>query len=288
MVGIIGLLAVMTLPAVSRMWEDSRRADTDNKLRGLLMSARSRALNTTPHGLFFYLENDVQKAVFIEADPADPTSQDDEAGGVTIQDTNDRFRVVMDAKVYEFPAPFRVMPREVLDQTAPPAYDWSDAELTNNDYTVLTTDAPPNGAHNHRNFFTVLFSKSGGLVMRNVVLIHDGPATAVIGEITGLAVKNLTDYQVNTDASAPPASQFPSGATLPGMVYTTVGSTDVAINFPSVDGFLIYDDAVFADFLDAGSGARDYLIRDAQPIYISRQTGATVRGPRGESEPPPP
>ena len=59
---------------------------------------------------------------------------------------------------------------------------------------------------------------------------------------------------------------------------------DVAVNFPSVDGLLVYDDSSFNN-LESEEAKRDFLLRTGRPFYISRMTGAVIRGPRGEAEP---
>ena len=57
----------------------------------------------------------------------------------------------------------------------------------------------------------------------------------------------------------------------------------VAINFPSVDGLLLYDDAVFRRMGDAKS-KREFLIRTAQPIYVAGASGLVILGPIAENE----
>lgn len=294
-VGIIALLAVVTLPGVSRMMEDSRLADTHNKLRGLLKSARSRALHTADGGLFFYVDDGVQWAVFIEKEPPDTTpGSADELAGVVPDDARIRYRVVEDSGAFSFAKPFRVMPRSVLDRggNPPEEYVWSTEDLVNEHYRNLTADTMGEmpGAHNHRNFFTVLFSKDGRLLMESIVLIHDPPrdeGSGVVvpgpGGVTGLIVDDATDRQ---DAFGATDSLM---GTLPGMIVAN-GQPPAAVNFPSVDGLLVYDDSVFREFPDTPVGSepdkRRYLIDSAAPVYISPQTGAVILGPKGESEAP--
>ena len=56
----------------------------------------------------------------------------------------------------------------------------------------------------------------------------------------------------------------------------------VALNFPSVDGLLVYDDQLFSE-LDL-SGKQPFLLRVGRPIYVSRMVGAIIRGSIGESQ----
>ena len=70
-----------------------------------------------------------------------------------------------------------------------------------------------------------------------------------------------------------------------------VDSDGNAMNFPSVDGLLVYDDSVFVEFPADGVGGvmtqRKYLEQSATPRYITRQTGALIRGPLADAEPVP-
>ena len=70
---------------------------------------------------------------------------------------------------------------------------------------------------------------------------------------------------------------------LPFLIFDELAG-EVAINFPSVDGLLVYDNSVFRS-LDLAEDKRDYLLESAQPFYVNRYTGAIIRGPRGEVEP---
>ena len=60
-------------------------------------------------------------------------------------------------------------------------------------------------------------------------------------------------------------------------------SSNDAINFRSVDGLLVYDDSLFAE-LATPDEKRDLIIKTAQPLYISRLSGAVVLGPAGENQ----
>ncbi len=291
--GIIAFLAVVTLPAVSRMMEDSRLTETENKIKGLLRSARSRAMDNKEAGLFFFVQDGVQKAVFIAAEQ--------NGVGMTQQTTADRFRV-LEGNVFAFPPPYRVVPRGVLDREDRPGnqvgpFYWSNLELASDDYRDMVQE-DGNRPQNHRNFFTILFTAEGHLLTREIVLIHDGdeetdgasdaaPGTSgeVPGTVTGLPVATVAVYQ---DAAGDQFLDFnpppPSGISLSAML-TSGEPQKAALNFPSVDGLLVYDDSVFRDYLEIPDGPtllRQYLIESAAPYYVSRQSGMVIAGPKGE------
>lgn len=290
--GIISVLAVISLPNINRMVTDTRRADAENRLQGLLRSARMRALHRQEGGLFFYIEGDAQKIAFIQAEPLNlikpvdedtaPDWGDDGAlhGGddVVEKDTVDRFRVLTDT-VYELPPPFRAVPRNIPFDEDGADFTWDDDELANNDHRKRPTNGSP-GIENHRNFFTIIFSPDGTIQVGRPVLIHDHSINSDFGGITGLPVAFAEDYQDVTTLSF---KSFKPGHPLPKMVVNE--SDDKALTFPSVDGVLVYDDALFRDHADDDVVTmRQFLIRHSRPLYISRQTGAIVRGPRGEDE----
>lgn len=284
--GIISLLAVISLPSINRMVADTRRADAENRLQGLLRSARMRALHRKESGLFFFVEGDVQRIAFIQAEPLNLIKPVDELSApdwgsdkvpgtnddVAAQDTADRFRVLQDT-VYELPAPFRAVPRYIpFDPTV-----WDNDKLANNDY-----QDQPNGSagiENHRNFFTIIFSPDGVIRVGRPVLIHDHAEPASdAGGITNLTVSFADAYQDIKGGFLP----FEDNRPLPKMI---VDENDNALTFPSVDGVLVYDDDLFRDHPDADPlvvTKRQFLIRHARPLYISRQTGAIIRGPLGE------
>jgi hypothetical protein len=59
------------------------------------------------------------------------------------------------------------------------------------------------------------------------------------------------------------------------------GTSHTALNFTTVDGLLVYDDASFQQQpLDQ---KRSFLVRTGRPIYVSRYTGTVVRGPLGDT-----
>ncbi len=285
-IGIIAFLAVVTLPAVSRMMEESRLADTENKIKGWLRSARSRAMNNKEAGLFFYIQNGEQKAVFIE-------SEQDVAAS---PETADRF-IVLEGVPLRILPPFRVVPRDTVipdpERNVPDGQMvWSGGdlgELQSDDYRDMRQD-DENGAQNHRNFFTILFTKEGHLLSRDVVLIHDGDTATdlasdtasggevIEGTVTGLQVATVGQYQ-RADGTFP--QEFPGSSTLSAMVNNGRTPDDAALNFPSMDGLLVYDDSVFSEYPDAQT-KRKYLVDTGAPYYVSRQAGSVISGPKGE------
>ena len=312
-IGIVSLLAVTVLPLIAGMWRDTRGADAANRINGLIRSARMRALGGRESGLFFFVESGVQRIAFIEADP--PNYNDPEYFDATTGDNNspdlgqgfdrndgndvgeqhaaDRFRVV-EGNVYDLPAPFRAAPLATLEESLPESDRWNDDELANDRYDdgEVIFEPANGGPQNHRNFFTILFSTKGNLTKRGVVLIHDpappptsNPQDAFgpgMGKVTLLPVAATDQYEDGTGARR---KLEPAGVELAGMVFADFSGV-VALNFPSVDGLLVYDDAAFREYPDDDDSdpanivdKREFLSESGQALYISWQTGAIVRGP---------
>ena len=84
----------------------------------------------------------------------------------------------------------------------------------------------------------------------------------------------------------------PIGVVVPYLVVEASGQgasanqASTAINFPTVDGILLYDDEQFQEIAGPNgsnaSEARAFLLRTARPLYVNRNTGAIIRGPIGE------
>jgi len=313
---IISLLALISLPSISQMWTDNKLANIETTMGGLLKSARMRSLSGREYGLFFFVQGDLQKVAFIVADPPDLTvpanvdfppnpdlgrrgdgrtaGNDDE---VTAQDTADRFRVLGD-NVFTIPVPFRVTPVDVLEEPDDGG-KWSDEQLANEVYdSSEVVRGRLKGARNHRSFFTILFSPEGRLLSGRSVLLHDPADTAVdsgftgLGLVTGLPVEEASKYQLPDTGSGLPTKPFSSSRVkLPSMLSATGrrGGGGVALNFPSVDGLLVYDDSFFRDLPDGpvtppDEDKRDFLRRTGRPFYVSAQTGVVIRGPVGNKD----
>ncbi len=280
-IGVITILVGVSLPAVNRMFADSHRADLENSMSGLLRSARMQAMNNSERGLFFYLDGGVQKCVMIEAQ----TKRMGET--ISVPDVADRFRVLPDT-IRTFSPPFRVAPLGVLDDG-----NWLDDQLSNADLfaTEVPTTVPAGSvANNHRNHFTMLFSSNGRLqVGRNVYIedlrqIRPTPLVPSRGPTTGLTVADADKYQ--DDLGAEQVFSNNANAPVPDLV---VNDDDIALNFPSVAGAIVYDESAFAeippdDIFD--DQRRELLIRTGRPLYVAPQTGEVITGPVGENQTP--
>ena len=276
-VAIIVLILAAVLPSLSSTWQQRKAADTETTVRGALATARMQALNNKERGLFFMLDPDTdeQKIYTIEAEPFDPVT---EAGVIDEQSAANRFKVLA-GKVVTLSKPFRVTPRSVVDKEDSSSWVWSNGELTNQDYRSGSQTT----LERHRNFFTIVFSPDGQLRVGRHVLIHDPDGDASGNPGHGLG--DRTGLKVNTSPTG--ATQWYEGTDtqtlstgLPQVIDELGGW---AINFASVDGLLVYDDSALEGPLTADE-QRDYLLASSVPLYISRLSGAVVRGPRGENE----
>ncbi len=285
-VAIILVILGITLPALNRLWDDRKLAEAQNVIQGLLMTSRAAALRAggVDTGMLFFVDGEgVQRVV-----PLEQVTSNDPAWANVFTIPPDRTR--------SLPAPFRVVPRYVV--TAPTAdnapYAFSTLELANNNFAH-----PPNVfevAQRHRNFFTMVYSGDGRLIPGRDVLIQDTDGNSDYeGDVTGLQVGIPSDDSQDVEMYYPKDGSDPveidpiSSATdeittIPRLITENRSpSTGTAINFPSVDGLLVYDDSLFNE---AGSGQqkRDFLLRTGQPFYVNRRTGVVVRGPVGEAE----
>ncbi|MBI4718867.1 MAG: prepilin-type N-terminal cleavage/methylation domain-containing protein [Planctomycetes bacterium] len=306
-VAIVLVLLTAILPAALALWENRKSADAVNTLQGMLMTARARATqpNATQTGLYFFVDpiRSVQRIVFIEQD----------AGRVDRPAWQNVFRVSEDPG-YELPAPMRVAPRYVVMPDGPGNGDdpvtFNDVELAHNDFTRPPPPPPtPDHAQRHRNFFAMVFANDGQLLVRRDVLIMDeytGPSSPppldILGDRTGLEVgydlsgtgkPTVKRYYPQTGPAATIDPTTGGGTTGPEaipflVIDAGVPQGDVAMNFPSVDGLLLYDDYLF-NGLPAGNNVhgislkREFLIKTGIPFYVNRLSGAVIRGPVGET-----
>ncbi|MFH1111166.1 MAG: hypothetical protein V1790_18510 [Planctomycetota bacterium] len=294
-VAVILLIVGIVLPAASTMWKERRIAEAQDTISGMLMTTRARAMQNDfgDSGLFFYVdEAGVQRIVSIIQDAkkaADPATR--EAWANVFNVTTERS--------YALPVPMRVVPRYVVedpndrkwtgvDPAKVRAATFSPQELENNDFTI---SLPPDRdqAQRHRNFFSMIYSSSGQLRVRRDVLIRDldaDPDKSPGGDVTGLTVggPGAPPAQVSKyyDQANVTLNIDPKGVQKIDSLVTDAGNRDVAINFPSVDGLLVYDESLFSN---AGTAEqkRQFLLDAAQPFYVHRLTGAVVRGPVGEA-----
>jgi len=310
-IAIVLVLLGLVLPSATKMWEERKVSDAENVIQGLLVTTRARAQrpNSTETGLLFYLDRSgAQQVVAIE--------QVNREGAVSVapecnndHPTNnpgmmynreawlDVFHVVGDSP-YTLPPPMRVTPRyAVLPDAAPGMFTFSDDELANSDFEKpfsTTFDVP----QRQRNHFTIIFDNRGEMRVWRPALVldydRDGNRR---GDITGLPTgfdtagnkPNVNKY-FDIDGAPPLIWSFRGKPTGGGeketicylVVEDNKASDPVAINFPSVDGLLVYDDSAFVEAGDPAA-KRAYLQRFGQPFYVNRLTGAVIRGPLGES-----
>ena len=295
-VGIILLILGITLPSISALWEERKLSESENTIQGLLMTARARSLRAagSQSGLLFFVDrNGAQRVVSIQkAEP--PNSSDMIVWQDVFEPTPDRD--------YVLPAPIRVVPRYVVDKEtgSNKAYAFSAVELANNNF--MDQPDATQIAQRHRNYFTLIYSGDGQLITLRDVLIRDvdtedGGDGDGLGDVTGMRVggnpwpdtpdvENYWLQEGGTVLALDPIAGL--GRTVANLVSDDAGD---AINFPSVDGRLVYDDGLFNEAGVGGAAAeqkRDFLIRNARPFYINRWTGSVIRGPIGEAESPQP
>ncbi len=276
-IAVILVLAALVAPAVRAVWSQRNISTAENTIRGVLMTTRPRAMQTGlggEAGLFFMVDADgVQRIYTMERDPL----------------AQNVFNILAE-RDFALPAPMRVVPRYAVDaDTTNPADDhvtFNAAELANNVFPG-TTGPGLNEAQRHRNFFTMVFNHQGQLRVWREVLIRDGDADGNgRGDRTGLGVGDweghpeVTKYNPLTGAAADIVDANGSRKTELNLVTDAAGA---AINLPSVDGLLVYDDALFLEFSEPGD-RRDYLLRAGAPFYVSRLSGAVVKGPAGENQ----
>ncbi len=304
MIAIVLILVALVVPAASALWNQRKHADAQNTIQGLLMSVRAKAMRAdgSKRGLFFFVDGqDVQQVVPIKQ--VEVKDLIDRNLLTQAQASQYRYELILQ-NVFEvvedrggaLPAPIRAVPRYVVERIADDPDDsghFSDPELGNNNFASLPTNA--NNTQRHRNYFSMIFSTEGQLLVGRDVLILDRNELErgkAIGDFTGLPVGD----DGTSDPIDPSVEKFydrddqqvcidPSGGCqkVPLLVVDNTDRNDpVAINFPSVDGLLVYDDSLFNEF-DVDKDKRDFLLRTAQPLYVNRLTGAVIRGPVGEN-----
>lgn len=293
-ISIIMIILGLVLPAVSSLWQGRKKADAINTIQGLLMTTRAAALKTdgVQSGFFAFVDTKgVQRFVSIAQEPT-----------MLGESAWQNIFVVTEGVDRALPPPLRVVPRYVVDDPSDPNHPgrepyemFSDEELANNDFRTLPTSGIVNQAQRHRNFFTMIYSTDGQLIVNRDVLILDlDEDKDGVGDRTGLTVDldpktadppATVEFYVRDAATVDekkPLDPSDSTATVPFLVVDPKDDT-VALNFPSVDGPLVYDDSLFTEMPDFTS-KRDMLLQTGQPLYVSRWTGTVIRGPIGENE----
>ena len=289
-------------------------AQAENTIRGLLMTARANAMRASgvESGLLFYVDrNGTQRVVSIEQDEAGVLecirACHQEAGADVCRNGCDAawenvFRVTRERQL-RLPKPMRAVPRYVVDTEQGAGADtefFSAEELANNAFNPSDESIEADEAQRHRNYFTMVYSGNGRLLVRRDVLIRDDGRDDdedgdTFGDLTGMLVgydhsadePNVRTYYSQDDNEPVPIDPTPGvsaneARAVPFLVFDE--RDKVAINFPSVDGLLVYDDSLFNDVDSDEDKKRDYLLSTAQPFYVSRLSGAVIRGPRGEAE----
>jgi len=304
-IAIIILLAGLVVPAATQMWKERKIADAQNVISGMLMTSRARAIQSggAETGLFFFVDDQgVQRAAAISQDPND--SSQSTAKNTAWQTESKWYNVftVSRDRSFTIPAPMRVMPRYAVCGAAPYLCDgvdpaeshhvFSNNELVNNDVLLDSTEP----GQRHRNFFTLIFSPAGELKVGRDVLLRDSDdldatgETYKSGDVTHLPAwddesgANSLTYKIWEDPSvvATLVVVEPGKITIDDVIIDDT-NTSTALNFPSVDGLLVYDDSLFNEAGDADA-KRKYLADQGLPFYINRITGAVIRGPTGETQ----
>jgi len=293
-VAIVLIALTIVLPSATALWNQRKVADAENVIQGLLMTARAGSLQAggADSGLLFFLDEDgTQEVVSIEADVEGRLECAQSPACLAAWEKV--FRVT-ERRRQRIPAPMRAVPRYAVDEDmgVPNEY-FSAAELANDSFATPIMGV--NQAQRHRNYFTMIYSGDGRLLVRRDVLIRDDDLDDVaengrgIGDRTGLRVgegppnvSNVKQYYAQDDKIK---DIGPAGSDLavPFLVsYNETGKL-AAVNFPSVDALIVYDDSIFLG-LGPAEEKREYLVREGLPFYVNRLTGAVVKGPRGETE----
>jgi len=271
-------------PAVTSMWNQRLESQAQIVVAGALQSVQMQARTRGERGLLFYLDDGIQKIAVIES--ARTLLDSSNSANPQITEPNilaDCFDVSA-GMIYRVPSPYRVVPRGVLDTNTPgnERNTWNDVEVNHEDvYTSLGN--PAAGNQRHRNYFTVVFGPDGRLRVGREVLVHD-PANR-----TGLFRQNkVTKYYDSSGTAVNFPNRVDGKTTKPDNLVATSTSPSAAINFPAVDGVLVYDESVFKEMPLAGNAGpgeldrRTWAARNGQPYYINRMSGELVRGPVGE------
>jgi prepilin-type N-terminal cleavage/methylation domain-containing protein len=295
-IGIIVLVVALVIPGVATMWSQRKQSSTQNLIQGMLMSTRPKALQPdgAERGLLFIVDGQgVQRAFPLEQGVPDWYAAGGPGQALDPLATQDWFFIPDDAAEYVLLAPMRVVPRYAVevDEAGNQEDDTTrfDAlELANDDFPECP--ACPQGAdeaQRNRNFFSLVFSRQGELeVWRSVVLIEQDLDGNRLGDRTGLTLtadpSTSVTHTFNLKGNSEQIDKMKSRAlAVPNAVVDRTSNT--AINFYSVDGLVLYDDATFRD-VETPEQKRSLLIEQGLPYYVSRLTGAVIQGPRGENE----
>ncbi len=278
-VAVVLVILGLVLPAASTLWGQRKMAQAENAIQGLLMTSRVKALQAdgVETGFLAFVDGEGNQHL------------------VTIEQHRDNMHdpawqnvfVITDDPDQILPTPMRAVPRYVADDPSVDRKKWeefSGLELANNDFY----DPAGDQTQRHRNFFTLVFSTDGQLLQARDVLIQDADAEGDrFGDRTGLRVgpggsDPPTTVEFYPRDGGKPKDIDPTGNAAPIPFLVTDDDKDVAINFPSIDGLLVYDDSLFNDLTVPEK--RSFVLQRGHPLYVSRWTGAVIRGPVGETE----
>ena len=282
-IGIIVLVMGLAVPALS-VWESRKVQDTINLTSNLLKRAQSTAESKNRLvGLFFYVEPESQTQ-FIW-----PIERDFDQTAPT--DTADRF-VLRDTEPFKIPKPMRILPASVLDDTLPVNLFWTAEQLASEQLRDPADTFPetPNdgggtnqqGTQYHRNFFVILFDKTGIVNSRKRVFIRDldtgnypvpNTPTESCGGAGGDSYPGFRTRLFVSDNSYPIA----------GWINAVVDFNCESILFQSTDSVLIYNDESFralpsTDSPDYKDNHRRFLRQSSDPLYIHAATGRIIKG----------
>lgn len=285
-VAIIVLILGITLPAVSRMWDERKESSAINTLQGAIRVARRIA--STPDrgeaGLFFMVDAlGSQHIYIIEQEPL--SSTDDLTRIEAELASANRFRIV-DGRDYTIAKPFRIAPVETVNRAEAVAADNDYLKFSLEELAYNGFEQPP--AHDwqsgqlNRNFFVVVFDKSGALTYQRPVLIHDPNEDGengnnLLGDRTGLKVGDVDkfcDLEQSNCEDPLDLIENNNDAELKDMVLAP-GNADIALTFASYRGFVLYDDETFNRLVDP-QNKQQYLVDHGQPFYIVGLRGQLV------------
>ncbi len=280
-IGIIVLVLGLAVPDLS-VWESRKVQDAINLTSNLLKRAQSTAMSEhRVVGLFFYVEPESQTQFIWPIEPdMDLTAP---------TDTADRF-VLRDTEPFKIPKPMRIVPASVLDLTLPDHLFWTKEQLASEELRDPADTSPntPNddpttgedGTQYHRNFFVILFDRTGIVNSRRRVFIFDPdtPGYPSSGAPTppcraGVSYPGFRTRLIVSDAAYP----------ITGWGNAVVDFGCDPILFQSADSVLIYNDESFRALPSTNSPSyndnhRRFLRQSSDPLYIHAATGRIIKG----------
>ncbi|MCH8853648.1 MAG: hypothetical protein IID41_13495 [Planctomycetes bacterium] len=269
-IGIIVLVLALAVPALS-VWEGRKVQDAINLTSNLLKRAQSTAMSEhRVVGLFFYVEPETQTQFIWPIQPDMIRGEESE--------TADRF-VLRDTEPFKIPKPMRIVPASVLDFDLPDHLFWTPKQLANDELRNLLDEE---ATQYHRNFFVILFDRTGIVNSRSTVFVVDSDA-------------KVDDYPSSDVPTEPcvPGESYPGFRTrlivsddshpVVGLRNAVVDFDCDEISFQSADSLLIYNDESFralpsTDSPDYNDNHRRFLRRSSDALYIHAATGRIIKG----------